>query len=196
MTTFLVFVAFLSIVATAGGADNNGASAPYKFWEEQDATTAQNNRALQTAGCYNADPCPPCYETRTCCMLDNYKIYNGGNSLGCTANSLGFTEITGITVFDPGAKKCNCGACTALVDCVVFPDHPSCDCNVDAGLSIDCIALGEDAVDCEGLPYETYFGACRGSDDVVDVSFTVNIDITSTQFDVGLYIATNGGEGE
>ena len=101
MTTFLFIVAFLSIVAAAGGAGNNVAhAAPHKFSEEQDAITAQNNRALQTTSCYNADPCPSCYETRTCCMLDNYKIYNGGNSLGCTANSLGFTEIT--VVFSPG----------------------------------------------------------------------------------------------
>ena len=54
--------------------------------------------------------------------------------------------------------------------------------------------LEEEEVDCEGKPLGTVFGACLGIDDVVDVSFNVNVNVGSTQYDVGLYINLNGGD--
>ena len=92
-------------------------------------------------------------------------------------------------VFDDGITYCNCGVCEPLVDCSAVPLHPSCEC--DRG-PIDCAPLGEDAVDCDGLPWNTIFGACRVNDDYVDVSFTVNVD-AKAEYDAGMYIATDGG---
>jgi len=54
--------------------------------------------------------------------------------------------------------------------------------------------LAEGEIDCEGKPLGTVFGACLGIDDVVDVSFNVNVNVGSTQYDVGLYINLNGGD--
>ena len=146
------------------------------------ATTSEQieeEQILSEGGCYKAASCPPCHETQSCCMTDNYRIYNGGQNLGCTSNSLDFQAVTGFKVFDEGAYECNCG------DCSNGP-CPSCD---DPSLLVD-------PADCMGLPYKTVFGACRGIDDNVQVSFTVNINVGSTQYDVGLYVATDGGEGK
>ena len=56
------------------------------------------------------------------------------------------------------------------------------------------IPLAEGEIDCEGKPLGTVFGACLGIDDVVEVSFTVNVEVSSAQSDVGLYINLNGGD--
>ena len=135
----------------------------------------------------------PCFDLKSCCMETNYLIYeksNGkGDLLSCGSNSVDFKEVTGMQVFDDGITYCNCGVCEPLVDCSAVPLHPSCEC--DPG-PIDCAPLGEDAVDCDGLPWNTIFGACRGNDDYVDVSFTVNVD-AKAEYDAGMYIATDGG---
>ena len=125
-------------------------------------------------------------------MKDNYKIYenkDGQETLSCGSNSVDFKEVTGMQVYDDGIEYCNCGVCEPLVDCSAVPGHQSCAC--DPG-PIDCAPLGEDAVDCDGLPWNTIFGACRGDDDYIDVSFAVNVD-ASDEYDIGMYIATDGG---
>ena len=117
--------------------------------------------------------CPPCYFTQSCCMQTNYWIYKGSQTLSsCASNSLSFGAVTGFDVFDPNIEECNCGSggknCTD--------------------------PLAENEVDCDGKPLGTIFGACLGIDDVVEVSFSVNVTVGSDQYDVGLYINTNGGD--
>ena len=117
--------------------------------------------------------CPPCYFTNTCCMQTNYWIYGGSQNLGCNSGALAFGSVRNFTVFDPNIKYCNCG----------YPGGTNC-----------TDPLAKDEVDCYGKPKDTVFGACLGIDDVVDVSFKVDVNVGSDQYDVGLYINTNGGD--
>ena len=142
-----------------------------------------------SAACYDTEPptCGDtpgyeCFDSKSCCMQTNYEIFNGNtNSLGCTANSLSFHEVTGFTVYDELAWNCNC------------------DCEEGAGTCQTCDALmsaGSEALPCEGKPMGTVFDACQGSDDYVEVSFEINLQVKGEQYDVGLYIASDGGNGE
>lgn len=112
-------------------------------------------------------------------MHTNLGIYGGAeNDLTCGSQSIVFGAVSGLEVHDPGAVRCNCGAC---------PDgpcpQPDCD---DA-------TLEGTGLDCEGKPLGTWFGVCLGSDDNVDLEFQLDIDVKGTQFDAALYIATDGG---
>lgn len=168
---------------TSGGAAANDTAVD----DGGNSTATNATDGIQWESCNGEANCPPCHDTNTCCMLDNYLIYGGGgNSLGCTSSSLDFLAVTGFQVDDAGAYSCNCGG-AGCVDASGNPvDCPACDDPVVVGLPADC----------GGLPNGTVFGACRGIDDLVRVSFTVNIHVGATQYDVGLYIATDGGEGE
>ena len=139
-----------------------------------------------SAACYDTEPptcgATPgyeCFDSKSCCMQTNYEIFNGNtNSLGCTANSLSFHEVTGFTVYDEQAWNCNC------------------DCEEGAGTCQTCDALGGEALPCEGKPMGTVFDACQGIDDYVEVSFEIGLQVKGEQYDVGLYIASDGGNGE
>lgn len=183
----------------------------------------QWHRKLPYSSCLSditngVDPpdCPACHATGTCCMQTNFWIYGGSQNLGCTANSLSFKEVTGFEVFDNNINNCNCGgrkvcncgdvpitADTDPTPCTspLAPDEYDCE-GSTLGTILDDIAdgpacnipLAEGEIDCEGKPLGTVFGACLGIDDVVEVSFTVNVEVTSAQSDVGLYINLNGGD--
>jgi len=92
---------------------------------------------------------------------------SSGINLGCTAQDIKFTRVTGFTILDgPNLLPCNC--------------TESC--------------LPQD-IDC-GTEYElgTVFGACNGFlGDAITVQMNVDFLVSTTRYDIGMYIATNGG---
>ncbi len=137
-------------------------------------TTSQLQRKLPPASCLDTPAlCPQCHFDENCCMLDNAKIYGGINNLQCTTNSLKIQDVNIIKVSDPaGAYKCNCNGVDGL---------PHCN---EAMLPLDC----------QGKKIDTYFGVCTdGAGDTVTVTFAANIQISNAEYDVALYINTEGG---
>ncbi|KAL9184502.1 hypothetical protein ACHAXT_012472, partial [Thalassiosira profunda] len=155
-TAFRPLAALALVLATGP----RGASAAHECYDEEPPTCGATH---------------PCFDDKSCCMQTNYAIYGGTNSLGCTANSLSFHEVTGFTVYDEQAWNCNC------------------DCEEGAGTCQTCDALGGEALPCEGKPMGTVFDACQGIDDYVEVSFEIGLQVKGEQYDVGLYIASDGG---
>lgn len=163
--------------------------------DAQDAAAAVNSvlypwddkhRSLEKSTCwdnYNSNTsCPSCFFDKSCCMATNYVIYseaNIGTVPSCGANSVDFISVDGFTVADGEARACNCG-CSGCPTCnIADPTH------------VSCIALTGGKI----FPSGTVIGACRGIDDVVTVQFQLTIDV-KTEFDIGLYINTAGGNGE
>lgn len=135
--------------------------------------------------------CPECWPDK-CCLAQNTEIYRGTTtSLSCGANALDFLGVSGLTVSDPGAYQCNCGTCgTDISDTGTHAPCPT-PCT-DPSLTDPSHPTGP--VDCNGLPFGTFYGACRGSDDNANVSFKMAINVKNDQNDVALYIATDGGD--
>jgi hypothetical protein len=126
--------------------------------------------------CLNSNTsCPICHTTKSCCMEENYNIYNEfypGNlrTLSCGANNGNVLTVSSLEVFDHGAYSCNCNG---------GPATPSCS--------------GGTTLDCRGKPLGTFFLGCTGTDDTVEVRFNANIQFTATDYDVAFYINTIGG---
>ena len=110
-------------------------------------------------------------------MQQNYNLYSGdSNTLSCsTANSppIKIAAVKDLVVFDSGAYKCDCNS------------------NGNGG-NPPC--AGATTRDCQGKPIGTYFAACTGNDDVVEVGFSIDIEKTSNEFDVAFYVNTNSGD--
>ncbi len=131
-------------------------------------TTSQLQRKL-TSSCLTTPELCPCHETETCCMLENANIYEGPNNLQCTTNSLKIQDVT-ISSVSGNAYQCNC--------------------NGIGGVS-PCNDLHQ--LDCQGKKIGTYFGVCTTGETSVTVSFVANIQILNAEYDVALYINTEGG---
>lgn len=104
-----------------------------------------------------------------------YVHYNycsaSANNLSCGSNSVDFVRVTGFTVYDANSYPCNCGGTGGGSACTGAPGQ----------------------INCEGKPHGTIFGACRGNDDLVDVQFSVEVNV-KPEFNVGLYVNTLGGD--
>jgi len=48
-------------------------------------------------------------------------------------------------------------------------------------------------LDCQGQPIGMYFAACTGNDETFEVQFTMDIQISGTEYDIALYINSNSG---
>lgn len=126
--------------------------------------------------CLNSNTsCPICHTTKSCCMEENYNIYNefypnNLKTLSCGANNGNVLTVSSLEVFDHGAYSCNCNG---------GPATPSCS--------------GGTTLDCRGKPLGTFFLGCTGTDDTVEVRFNANIQFTATDYDVAFYINTIGG---
>jgi hypothetical protein len=111
------------------------------------------------------------------CMAQQF-----GGSLGCTAQDMKFQEVTSLSVVnhDDGNRSplriCNCTSDYTLFE---YAFHPCTDSIYD--------------IDCGSNPLNTIYGACSGNDTSVQVSFTVDFLVGPTRYDVGMYIATDGG---
>ena len=97
-----------------------------------------------------------------------------GISLGCTAQDIAFSRVRDFTILNngPSLQPCNCTT------------TPSDSCN--AGHDIPC---GE-------YPLGTVFGACdnnNGATASVTVQMNVDFLVKTKRYDIGMYIATNGG---
>ena len=133
--------------------------------------SSQLQRKLPPASCLDTPGlCPSCHALGTCCMQDNFNIYGGSNSLGCTTNSLKIQDVVVVNVADPDAYQCNCNAGVGGL--------PAC--------------TGDTTRDCQGKNIGTYFGVCTPEDTNVTVTFASNIQISNAEFDVALYINTKG----
>ena len=138
----------------------------------------QKERNLAPSPCLtnnNTASCPACHFTKTCCMQQNYRIYTGaGNSLGCTSNALDILDVTFLQVFDGGAYECNCNGVGNVPPCA-----------------------GATTLNCNGKALGTFIGGCTGAsvDETVEVEFATNINVKNAEYDISLYINTQGGSG-
>ncbi|KAL3822208.1 hypothetical protein ACHAXA_000648, partial [Cyclostephanos tholiformis] len=144
-------------------------------------TWDDKHRALQASKCYdnNLQNCAPCFYTKSCCMETYYQIYEGKpNTLSCTAQNIKFLQVDSFSVSDAEAKPCNC-------DCV----ETGCQaCSITSN-PVSCKEVGVTRTYRKG----TVIGACRGTDDEVTVQVGMSIDVGNAEYDVGLYVNTNGG---
>ncbi len=136
-------------------------------------TTSQLQRKLPSSCLDTPGLCPPCHVAETCCMSDNANIYEGTNNLQCTTNSLKIQDVTVIDVSDPsGAYECNCNGEDGLPHCNEFMPP----------------------LDCERKKLGTWMGVCEyGASDTVTVTFAATLQISNEEYDVALYINTEGG---
>ncbi|KAL7425872.1 hypothetical protein ACHAXH_000597, partial [Discostella pseudostelligera] len=142
--------------------------------------TTQDRRKLPPAptSCLdnnNTATCPACHFTKTCCMQQNYRIYEEAPtaSLSCSSNSFEVLSVGSLEVFDVDANPCNCNSTSNLPTC-----------------------SGGTTIDCNGLPLGTYMGGCTSTEDTVEVRFRANFKIKNIEYDLGLYINTRGGSAD
>ena len=105
---------------------------------------------------------------------------------------------------------CNCGACTSSggecgggpIDCTSVESPVDCYGNelgsIVGNRIVDCAELSDPhmcpfALTGRILPLGTIEGACLGNDDNVHASFMANILISGATYDIGMFIATDGG---
>ena len=168
-------------------------------------------RSLDTSSSclLNATACPACHNLGTCCMSDNYNIYNQQHTttiatlsppsnddeiLQCNnTNLLSFQDVTNLQVRNNNNNDVQVCNCNGVIDNGRGSKEevgPSCS-----------HPLQPNEINCNGKPLGTIYGACLGGiDDYITVRFTVSIQVDTTttaqeqQYynDVGLYIATNG----
>jgi hypothetical protein len=106
-----------------------------------------------------------------------------GGELGCIAQDMKFKQVTSLSIVNHSdddlnspIQLCNC---TSDYTTIAFLTTPCTDPTYD--------------LDCGPNPINTIYGACTGNDATVQVSFTVDFDVGPTRYDVGMYIATDGG---
>jgi len=173
--------------------------------DENNEHPQRRNLDTSSSCLLNTTACPACHNLGTCCMSDNYNIYNQQHTttiatlslppsndyelLHCNnTNLLSFQDVTNLQVRNNNSVQvCNCNG---AVDSGRGEVGPSCS-----------HPLQPNEINCNGKPLGTIFGACLGGiDDYITVRFTVSIRVDTTttaqeqQYynDVGLYIATNG----
>mmetsp|Transcript_11859 Transcript_11859/g.25269 ORF Transcript_11859/g.25269 Transcript_11859/m.25269 type:complete len:129 (-) Transcript_11859:721-1107(-) len=103
---------------------------------------------------------------------DVWHHYNPSNvALGCTAQDITFYQLSNVQVHDSLDQQCNC-------DCL-----DTCDACTGATGQVSCTHMNGSV-----MPYGTFMGACLGSDDYVTVSFSFDLKVKSSTYDVGLYV--------
>ncbi len=127
-------------------------------------------------------------------VADAYECMDAvfGKTTNCNANDVKFDSIAGIQVNDPPSATSPC----------------NCNCGGDTGVTCSGWSETEAAVDCDSIttpiscwapddgtlqPIGVIFGACLGSDDNVTVTISVDLTVTTTRYDVAMYINLNGG---
>ena len=108
------------------------------------------------------------------CMLQAADPANG--KLVCTAQDIKFSEVTGFNILDgQNLEACNC---TTVANSTEAPA---------------CVTPND--IDCGEYAVGTVYGACQGGEglDTITLEMNVNFLVSNTRYDVGLYIATNGG---
>jgi len=103
-----------------------------------------------------------------------------GISLGCTAQDVKFEKVSSFDILDgPSLLPCNC---TTL-------NNGNNTCNNEYDIS--CYHSPS------GIEYElgTIFGACSGGNnqDTITLQMNVNFQVSNIRYDIGMYIATDGG---
>jgi len=157
----------------------------------------RRRRNLDTSSCLlNTTACPACHNLGTCCMADNYNIYNqhtltppsnDDEILHCNnTNLLSFQDVTNLQVRDNNNDDVQVCNCNGVID-------------NGRGVGPSCSHPPQPKeVNCNGKPLGTIYGACLGgSADYITVRFTITMQVDTTtaqQYynDVGLYVATNG----
>lgn len=111
----------------------------------------------------------------------NFMAQQFGGSLGCTAQEMKFQEVTSLSVVNHDGNSIPLQICNCTSDYTLFEYafHPCTDSIYD--------------IDCGTNPLNTIYGACSGNDTSVQVSFTVDFLVGPTRYDVGMYIAIDGG---
>ena len=100
-----------------------------------------------------------------------------GISLGCTAQDIKFSRVRDFDIIGgPSLKPCNCT--TYAVNQYSLPT---------CGTAYD--------VDCGNFVSGTVFGACDGGNGIGSVTVQMNVDflVNTKRYDIGMYIATDGG---
>jgi hypothetical protein len=103
-----------------------------------------------------------------------------GISLGCTAEDVKFEKVSSFDILDgPSLLPCNC---TTL-------NNGNTTCNNEYDIS--CYHSPS------GIEYElgTIFGACSNGNnqDTITLQMNVNLQVSNIRYDIGMYIATDGG---
>ena len=100
------------------------------------------------------------FDAYSACMVEA-----SGIDLGCTAQDIKFTQVMGFDILGgPNLLPCNCSSTTAT--------------------------CGEYDIDCGTFEVGTLFGACNGGNgnDEVTVQMTVDFLVSTTRYDIGMYI--------
>ena len=93
-------------------------------------------------------------------------VQASGIDLGCTAQDIKFTQVTGFDILDgPNILPCNFSSTTTAT-------------------------CGEYDVDCGTFVVGTVFGACNGGNGNDEVTVQMNVDflVSTTRYDIGMYI--------
>ena len=94
-----------------------------------------------------------------------------GISLGCTAQDIKFQKVTGFDILNSPTPLLPCN-CTTTQGCDGIYD-----------------------INCGNYELGTIFGACSGGNnlDTITLQLNVNFEVSTTRYDVGMFINTNGG---
>jgi len=106
-------------------------------------------------------------------MQQNFDIYGGSSALSCNSQALEVKSVTILEVFDDGAYQCNCNGNVTLGD----PITPC------GGATTD---------NCQGKPLGTYFSGCTSNNNTIKVRFKADVEIKNVEYDLALYINTQG----
>ena len=105
-----------------------------------------------------------------------------GISLGCTAQDIKFQKVTGFDILNSPTTllPCNCttpSSSSTNTENVV----PTCSNSYD--------------INCGTYEPGTIFGACQGGNnlDSITLQLNVNFEVSTTRYDIGMFINTNGG---
>lgn len=117
----------------------------------------------------------PTSSQQTDCMLQASDPASG--KLGCTAQDIKFDQVTGFNILDGGENLQFCN-CTTVATSTTAPA---------------CISPYD--IDCGEYEVGSVFGVCQGGEglDTITLEMNVNFLVSNTRYDIGLYIATDGG---
>lgn len=111
--------------------------------------------------------------------------YPGTTTGSCSSSSQKFEQITSFTSYDSARTgPCNCDADDDATTCA----------SLDPANAVSCVGNQHYPYDTRAYNLGTVFGACQGTDDYTRVGLHATISFQNSADNVGIYIATDGGE--